>query len=53
MSTIKDDENTKPKRPLVITKHSPKKAKLGSPDIVFTMSITHNFWEDHNVVQMF
>ena len=33
MSTIKDDKNKKPKGPLVITKQSPKKAKLGSPDI--------------------
>jgi hypothetical protein len=31
MSTIKDDKNKKPKGTLVITKQSPKKAKLGSP----------------------
>jgi hypothetical protein len=36
MSTIKDDKNKKPKGPLVLTKNSPKKAKLGSPDFQFT-----------------
>ncbi len=40
MSTIKDDKNKKRKGPLVITKQSPKKAKLGSPDIRFT-TINH------------
>ncbi len=45
MSTIKDDKNKKPKRPLVITKQSPKKAKLGSPDIQFTkIDHTYYFW---------
>jgi len=36
MSTIEDDKYKKPKGPLVITKQSPKKAKLGSPDIILT-----------------
>ena len=36
MSTVKDDKNKKPKGPRVITKHSPKKAKLGSSDVIFT-----------------
>ena len=36
MSTIKDDKKKQPKGPLVITKQSPKKAKLGSLDIQFT-----------------
>ena len=36
MAAIKDDQNKKPKGPLVITKHSPKKANLGSPDVSFT-----------------
>ena len=40
MSTIKDDKNKKPKGPLVITKQSPKKAKLGSTDVLFT-TINH------------
>ena len=40
MSTIQDDKNKKPKGPLVITKQSSKKAKLGSPDIQFT-TINH------------
>ena len=44
MSTIKDDKNKKPKGPLVITKKSPKKAKLGSPDVLFkTINHTPNF----------
>ncbi len=44
MSTIKDDKNKKPKGPLVITKQSPKKAKLGSPDVLFTtINHTYNF----------
>jgi hypothetical protein len=30
MSSIKDDKNKKPKGPLLITKQSPKKVKLGS-----------------------
>jgi hypothetical protein len=34
MSIIKDDTNKKPKEPLVITKQPPKKAKLGSPDVI-------------------
>ena len=42
MSTIKDVKNKKPKGPLVITKQSPKKAKLGSPDIQFT-TINHTY----------
>ena len=40
MSTIKDDKHKKLKGPLVITKQSPKKAKLGSLDIQFT-TISH------------
>ena len=40
MSTIKDDKNKKPEGPLVITKQSPKKVKLGSPDFIFT-TINH------------
>ena len=36
MSTIKDDKNKMPKEPLVITKQSPKQAKLGLSDIIFT-----------------
>ncbi len=43
MSTIKDDKNKKPKGPLVITKQSSKKAKLGSPDIQFT-TINHTYY---------
>ncbi len=53
MSTIKDDKSKKPKGPLVITKESPKKAKLGSPDVRFTTineSITHIYFGDHDVV---
>jgi hypothetical protein len=40
MSNVKDDKNKKPKGLLVITKQSPKKAKLGSLDIQFT-AINH------------
>ena len=40
MSTIKDDKKKKPKGPLDITKQSPKKTNLGSPDIQFT-TINH------------
>ena len=40
MSNDKDDKYKKPKGPLLITKHSPKKAKLGSPYIIFT-TISH------------
>jgi hypothetical protein len=43
MSTIKDDKKKQPKGPLVITKQSPKKAKLGSPDIQFT-TINHTYY---------
>ena len=43
MSTIKDDKNKSPKGPLVITKQSPKKAKLGSPDIQFTTT-NHTYY---------
>ncbi len=43
MSTIKDDKNKKPKGPLVITKQSPKKSKLGSPDVIFT-KINHTYY---------
>ena len=43
MSTIKDDKNKKPKEPLVITKRSPKKAKLVAPDIIFT-TINHTYY---------
>jgi hypothetical protein len=44
MSTIKDDKNKQPKRPLIITKQSPKKTKLGSPDVLFTIiNHTHYF----------
>ena len=53
MSTLKDDKNKKLIRPLAITKQSPKKAKLGSPDVIFTTTITHVNFGDHNVIQMF
>ncbi len=43
MSTVKDDNNKKSKGPFVITKQSPKKAKLGSPDVLFT-TINHNYY---------
>ena len=44
MSTIKDDKNKKPnKGPLVITKQSPKKAKLGSPGVLF-ITINHTYY---------
>ena len=43
MSTINDDLKKQPKGPLVITKQSPKKAKLGSPDIQFT-TINHTYY---------
>ncbi len=43
MSTIRDDKNKTPKGPLVITKQSPKKAKLGSSDIQFT-TINHTYY---------
>ena len=43
MSTIKDDKNKKPKGALVITKQSPKKAKLGSPYVIFT-TINHTYY---------
>ena len=42
MSTIKDNKNKKPKRPLVITKQSPKDAKLGSPNVIFA-TINHMY----------
>ena len=43
MSTIKDDKNKNPEGPLVITKQSPKIAKLRSPDIIFT-TIHHTYY---------
>ena len=43
MSTTKDDTTKQPKGPLVITKQSPKKAKLGSLDIQFT-TINHTYY---------
>jgi hypothetical protein len=43
MSTIKDDQNKKLEGTLVITKLSPKKAKMGSPDVIFTM-INHTYY---------
>ena len=43
MSTIKDDKNKKPKGPLVITTLSPKKAKLGLPEVLFT-TINHTYY---------
>ncbi len=43
MSTFKNDKNKKPKEHLVITKQSPKKAKLGSPDVIFT-TINHIYY---------
>jgi hypothetical protein len=43
ISTIKVDKNKKPKGLLVITEQSPKKAKLGSPDIIFT-TINHTYY---------
>ena len=42
MFTIRNDKNKKPKGPL-INKQSPKKAKLGSPDIIFT-TINHTYY---------
>jgi hypothetical protein len=42
MSTIINDKNKKPKGPLVITKQSPKKENLGSPDVIFT-TINHTY----------
>ena len=50
MSTIQDDKKKKPIRFLVITKHSPKKAKLGSPDIQFATINPHIIFGDRNVV---
>ena len=43
MSTIKEDKNKMPKGPLVITKQSPKKAKLVSLDIICT-TINHAYY---------
>ena len=43
MSAIKDDTNKRPKGPLAITKQSPKKSKLGSPDVLFT-TINHTYY---------
>jgi len=43
MSTIKDDKNKKPKGHLVITKQSPKKVKLKSPDVLFAR-INHTYY---------
>ena len=43
MATIKDDKNKKPIVPLVITKQSPKKTKLGSPDVLLT-TINHTYY---------
>ncbi len=43
MLTIKDDKNKKPNGPLVITKQSPKKAKLGSLDIQ-RITINHTYY---------
>ena len=43
MATLKDDNNKKPRGPLVITKQSPNKTKLGSPDIIFT-TINHSYY---------
>jgi hypothetical protein len=43
ISTIKNDKNKKPKGPLVINKQSPKQAKRGSPDVIFT-TINHTYF---------
>ena len=43
MYTILEDKIKRPKGPLVITKQSPKKANLGSPDIIFT-TINHTYY---------
>ena len=43
MSTNMDDKNKNPKGPLIITKQSPKNAKLGSPDVMFT-TINHTYY---------
>ena len=50
ISTIKDDENKKPKGPLVITKQSHKKQNLDRRTFYPQQSITHIIFGDRNVV---